>query len=458
MKKWLAIGIVAILGVAGFFVFQKTKTKSVATTQPVTTIQPTVGPFRAVISSTGEVVAAQEVAVKCKASGTVIKLPYDVSDEVKAGQVLLQLDTLDQERTVKKAKAMVDADKASLAQARQDYDVAVLTIKTNKMKAEAALATAIATAKESRAKFERQAALLKEKLASQEEYDAAEKTAAVADADVLTAQAGVEDIKTQEASLESNRQTIKQKEAVLAQDQYNLELQQQQLDYATVTAPFDGVVTSLSSTDSNSNTTTIRIGSMVQSGTSSVSGGTTVMMFSDLSKIYVDADVDESDIGRVIDPQTQPDKKGQHVKITADAYPNVEFDGRVVRVDVKGTKSSNVVTFTVRIEVTSDNRRMLRPRMTTNNDIILASNRHAITVPLNAVGYDGPQAYVYLAKDDGGKERKEITVGQNDGYSIEVTGGLEGSENLVPIRSGSDSKFRNSGDKKNSSRPMMMPR
>lgn len=458
MKKALIIGLIVLaLGGTGYYVWSKKETKVAAATQPAPTLQAVKGPFRVVISSTGSVVSKQDVDIKCKASGTVVELPFDISDRVKKDEMLLKLDTLDQERTVKKAKAVVEADKASLAQTRQELVVAEMNIKTSKMKSDATLAIAVATAKDAKAKLGRQAELLKAKLASQEDYDTAEKASAVADADVLTAQAAVEDIKAQEASLETRRQAIKQQEAMLIQDEANLELQQQQLGYATVYSPINGVVTSLTSgKDSSGNSTTTRIGSLVQSGSSNVSGGTTVMTLSDLSQIFSYATVDESDIGRVVDPQTSPDHQGQRVRITADAFPNVEFEGRVVRVAVKGTSSSNVVTFEVRIEVTSKNKHLLKPQMTTNNEIIVLDKADTVTVPQNAVMTHRDESFVSVVKPDGTKERRAVTLGVNDGYQVEVLSGLDGSELLEALRSGGDSKWR--GQQGGPRRPMMMPR
>lgn len=457
MKKTLIIGLVLIVAIAtGYFAWTKKSDKASAGTQPAATLKASKGPFRVVISSTGSVVSKQDVDIKCKASGTVVFLPYDVSDRVKKEDVLLKLDTLDQERTVKKAEAVVDADKATLAQARQELVVAELNVKTARMKADANLATAVASAKEAKAKFARQSELLKAKLASQEDYDTAEKTAAVAEADVLTARAGVEDIKAQEESLETKRQAIKQQEAMLVQDEANLDLQRQQLEYATVYAPFDGVVASLTN-----NSVTTRIGSLVQSGQSNVSGGTTVMTLSDLSQIFSYATVDESDIGRVIDPQHTEDRQSQRVRITADAYPNIEFEGKVVRVATKGVSSSNVVTFEVRVEVTSQNKDLLKPQMTTNNEIIVLDNPNAVTVPQNTVMTRHGETFVSIVKDDGTKERRAVKLGVTDGYQYEILSGLNGDEQLEALRSGSESRWRGGqqqNNQRNNNRPMMMPR
>jgi HlyD family secretion protein len=125
-------------------------------------------------------------------------------------------------------------------------------------------------------------------------------------------------------------------------------------------------------------------GYLVQSGSSGFSAGTTIMTLSDLSHIFVLATVDESDIGQVIDPNRDPNHTQQKCKITVDAYPGVEFEGVVKRVATKGVNTSNVVTFEVKIEVTSDNRILLRPLMTATVKIISVERDNVLTIPTSA--------------------------------------------------------------------------
>ena len=71
--------------------------------------------------------------------------------------------------------------------------------------------------------------------------------------------------------------------------------------------------------------------------------------------------------------------------ITADAYPKQKFRGIVDRIAQKGTNTSNVVTFEVRIEVTSDNKTLLKPQMTANVEIIIEQKDNVLYVPASAV-------------------------------------------------------------------------
>ena len=489
MKKFV-VGLVVILvvgGPVGYYFWQHAKAAAAAgaTTQPTAKVEQ--GLLRIVVASNGPVVSNQDVPIKCKASGTVIKLPFDVSDRVKKDDILMQLDTDDQDRAVAKAKAVLAASVAQLEQAKQDLVVSRQALVTSRMKAEATLLMTQARQKDAHNKLERQQTLLDKKLASQEEFETAATTAAAADADVKTAEANVADLKTQELALGLKEQTIKVQQANVDQDKVNLDIQEQQLGYATVRSPIDGIVSTLiSGKDAATNDIITRIGTIVQSGTSSVSGGTTVMTVSDHSRIFVYANVPESDIGKVEDPQLNGGKAGQKVKITADAYPDEVFDGHVFRVADQGTVNSNVVNFEVRIEVDSVNKQLLKPKMTANVEIIVAEKNDVLLIPMAAFARKRPptgavtatapatasaasttdtapavaashprtrgprspgtprptRGVVNVVKADGTTEVREVTVGLSDANSYEVLSGLELGETVTINKSGADSRWR----------------
>ena len=70
------------------------------------------GPITMTVSTTGRVVANLDVDIKCKASGEVLRLPKDVSDRVKKGELLVELDPADEERRVKQAEVALSASRA----------------------------------------------------------------------------------------------------------------------------------------------------------------------------------------------------------------------------------------------------------------------------------------------------------------------------------------------------------
>ncbi|MEI8196005.1 MAG: biotin/lipoyl-binding protein, partial [Phycisphaerae bacterium] len=149
----IIIMVLLLVGGGGTIVWYTRAATPVATTIPTAQVQR--GPMRIVVASTGRVVSNQDVDIKCKASGTVIKLPFDISDEVHKDDILLQLDTEDQQRAVAKAQAALDASTAQLAQAQQDLAVARQSLVTDRMKAEANLLMAQAKQRDADTKLAR---------------------------------------------------------------------------------------------------------------------------------------------------------------------------------------------------------------------------------------------------------------------------------------------------------------
>jgi HlyD family secretion protein len=157
------------------------------------------------------------------------------------------------------------------------------------------------------------------------------------------------------------------------------------------------------------------------------------MTVSDMSHIFVLASVDESDIGGVA--------VGQAVEITADAFPGMTFNGKVVRIATQGVNTSNVVTFEVKIEVTSSNKNLLKPQMTANVQIIESSRHNVVVIPMLAIVRKQHKTFVTVVKPDGGTEDQEIVLGINDGENQEIVSGLSGGEQILVHRSDSNSAW-----------------
>jgi HlyD family secretion protein len=182
------------------------------------------------------------------------------------------------------------------------------------------------------------------------------------------------------------------------------------------------------------------MGTIISSAISNVGGGTSVMTVSDMSHIFVLASVDESDIGGVA--------RGQDVDITADAFPSKHFSGKVVRIATQGVNVSNVVTFEVKIEVTSDNKSLLKPQMTANAQIIESSKHNVVAVPMTAVIRKQHKTFVTVVKPDGSNEDREVQLGISDGDNQEITTGLTGGEQILVHKTDSNSAWSSSGGPK----------
>jgi HlyD family secretion protein len=422
-KIIILVAIVAALGGGGYAYWAyaaATKAK------PVEIVKAKVerGPIRQVVASTGRVVSNLDVDIKCKASGEVIKLPFDVSDTVKNGELLIALDKTDERRTLDQAKVRVTSSQASLEIAGRNLAVAEKTLETDRSRASVTLKAAEAKAADARIKANRLKELLSNGTAAQEEYDTAETAAVQAAADLAGCQVKLEELKTQELALELRKQEVKLAEAQVSSDKIMLSIAQDRYDETEVRSPMDGVVS----------VRNVQIGTIISSGITTVGGGTTVLTLSDLSRIFVLASVDESDIGKVL--------LGQEATITADAHVNKMFHGKVVRIATKGVNLSNVVTFEVKIEVTDADKGLLKPEMTTNVEIVAAEKAGVLLAPAESVVRKaGGTTFVTLVKDDGSKEDVPVTIGISDSTKTEIVSGLTEGQMVLDRQAAADSKW-----------------
>lgn len=429
MRKAVIAVVVIAMAAGGMFWWKKTSAASTPLEEAPTLTVAKRGPLRQVVQCPGRIVSNLDVEIKCRASGEVLQLPYDVSDVVKKDDLLLELDPVEQERAVEIARASLAAAEARHAQAQSNLLTSEASLRAERQKVEAALLSSEARATDAKAKAKREQELLDKKFSSTEEAETARTTAVQAEQDLMAARAQLEDLKARELELESRRQEVNLSKAQLQSSRIDLQLRERQLTYTKVFAPIDGVVSERK----------VQIGQIISSGVTNVGGGTTVMILSDLSHIYILASVDESDIGEVA--------LGQAAEITVDSYPQKQFTGKVDRIAAKGVNLQNVVTFEVRIEVLSDNKSLLKPEMTANVEIIVAEKPDALLVPAYSIVRERRDTFVELQKPDGTIEpRQPVQLGITDGVQTEIVSGLKEGDTILVHRPEEESRWRNEAD------------
>jgi HlyD family secretion protein len=176
----------------------------------------------------------------------------------------------------------------------------------------------------------------------------------------LTAQAEVESAK---AAYDSARAQVQQATASLSQAQTNLK-------YTRIASPTDGVVVDKQ----------YEVGQTVAA---SFQAPTLFEIAQDLTKMQVQADVDQSDIGRI--------QVGQVARFNVDAYPDEEFKGRIAQIRYNAQVNQNVVTYPVILEVENPEGR-LRPKMTANVTIDVSTVSNVLRIPNAALRYKPPQS------------------------------------------------------------------
>ena len=153
--------------------------------------------------------------------------------------------------------------------------------------------------------------------------------------------------------------------AALAQSQASLNQAKTNLGYTKIYSPIDGQVVD-------------RQYDVGQTVAASFSAPTLFTIAQDLTKMQVQADVDQSDIGRI--------KVGAPVKFAVDAYPDQEFQARISQVRLNATVNQNVITYPVIIEVANPDLE-LRPSMTADVTIQVDTARDALRVPNSALRF-----------------------------------------------------------------------
>ena len=171
----------------------------------------------------------------------------------------------------------------------------------------------------------------------------------------LTSQA---DLDAAKSSYDGSRAQVQQSNAAMKQAQTNLQ-------YTRIASPIDGVVAD-------------RQYDVGQTVAASFSAPTLFTIAQDLTKMQVQADVDQSDIGRI--------QVGQVARFTVDAYPEEEFRGKIKEIRLNASVTQNVVSYPVIIEVANPEER-LRPKMTANVTIDVAQVRAVLRIPNAALRF-----------------------------------------------------------------------
>jgi len=378
-KRWLWIGIGGVLLVAVVAVNIARGNKGKA--EPVQMARVRVENITSLVRAPGKIEPRTQVKISADIPGKVIRLLVKEGDHVKRGQLMLQLDDTQY--------------RAQSGQAR----AALSTAQTRVRDAEAAL-------KVTASNFTRQRALFEKNLLSQAEWDQASRTHELAQVAVATAK---EEVARSRAALEGSEDLLRK---------------------GRFEAPIDGVVSALN----------VEQGEIVITGTMN-NPGTQILTVSDLSRMLVRADVDETDVVDMV--------VGQKAKITVDAMPDTTFNGTVVEIGNTAKRSAisteGQTNFEVKV-VFDDNVPEVRPGMTADVEIETATHNRANGVPIQAVVVRTDRELERAAKKSDKKASKpkkgdaiaadEDTSGRKE---KEITGVFvvrEGVAKFVPVRTG----------------------
>jgi HlyD family secretion protein len=193
--------------------------------------------------------------------------------------------------------------------------------------------------------------------------------------------------------------------AAVAQAKAQLDLAQYNLESATLTAPFDGIVSAV-----NANVGELATGS----------SASPVVVLVDPNNLRLDVSVDETDVANV--------EVGQDASVTFDALPGKTFNGKVVAIAPSASVQQGVATYLVSISL--KNAQGVKPGMTGNADIIYARHDNVLLVPTRAIRVEGNRRVVSVLEGTR-LVAKPVTVGVSDDQSTEILSGLKAGEQVV---------------------------
>ncbi len=405
-----ACGVAALIAAAVFFYSRNPSAPEYVTARIDR------GDIDSTVTTTGNLNAVITVQVGSQVSGNIIALYADFNTKVKKGQLVAEIDpapfkaVVDQSQaTLNAAKAGVVTAQASLAKSQADLASAEANIasqKANLVKTQSAVELA-------RTENERRKALLQTKTISQEDADTAQATyeqaaagVDAAQAEITAAEAGAE---SSQKGVEVARDQVDQAVATVAQDQAILAQAQLNLDHTRILAPVDGTVES-------------RNMDVGQTVAASFQAPVIFLIAQDLTKMQVDTNVDESDVG--------PIRLNQTANFTVDAYPGQIFRGVVAQIRQAPINVQNVITYDVVIDVSNPDLKLF-PGMTANATIFTGHVSNALRIPKSALRFrpagskpaqpQGAQTVYVL--DHGQPRAVQIRTGISDANRLEATGG-----------------------------------
>jgi len=326
--RWLIIaGVVAIAGLFLAFALNR-NTQAQHFTAKVER-----GEIDDVVEATGTINAVITVQVGSQVSGTIAKLNADFNSRVHKGDVVALIDPA--------------LFKGALLQATADLE----NSKANLVAAKANLEKAKAGSVQTKADYDRAVRLTKDGVMSQQQLDLAKSNYDSANASVGAAVANVTQAEAQ----------ISQKDAAVAVAQTNL-------DYTVIRSPIDGTVVARN----------VDVGQTVAA---SLQAPTIFTIAQDLTKMWVYAKTDESDVGNI--------KIGKPVTFKVDAFPKDTFRGAVSQVRMNATTVQSVVTYDTIIEFANPQLKLF-PGMTAYVTIPVDTVQNALKLPNTALRYKPP--------------------------------------------------------------------
>jgi len=294
------------------------------------------GPVISLVTATGTINPVVSVQVGTQVSGMVKSLHADFNSVVKAGDIVAVIDPEPFRAKRDQAASNLEMSKANVARVQTDLA-------------------------QRKRELERVKSLVVQQFVSQNDVDVA-----------------ATNFQSAEAQMNVARAQVKQAEAVLNAAELDLK-------YTVIRSPVNGIVVARN----------VEVGQTIAA---SFATPNLFLIALDLTKMQVDTNVSESDIGGITE--------GKEATFTVDAYPGHQFAGMIRQVRLAPINVQNVVTYNVVVSVDNEDLR-LKPGMTANVSIVVAQRDDVLKVPNAALRFTPPSAGQGDRSMRGGKPAKE---------------------------------------------------
>ncbi|MHB8077256.1 efflux RND transporter periplasmic adaptor subunit [Desulfosporosinus fructosivorans] len=443
-KKWLTVGVLGLLVLGGVF-WASRQINAKSSTPELLTAQVQKGDVRKVITGTGTVNFPHTIPLAFQQAGKLVELNVKAGDEVKKGDVLAQLDPTSLQHTLAQSQANYLSAQAKLQQLEEGFPQSQAQAKSALARAQTALTTAegnadpdyfanqvwlaeqnvllasnalaLTQAGGNPAAIQQAQTTLNQTLAAltsahNSQNGGAAQALAAAQADYASAQNQMDQLKNGPKAGE-----LLAAQAAVEQAKATLDIAQTNLANATLMAPSDGVIVTVS-VENYQTVTTASIMTLAVGGT----------------QIQADAAIDQADIAQV--------KVGQTAEVSLDSAPDQPIKARVVLMSLKGTTVQNVTTFNVTLLPDEPNP-ILYPGMNANVSITVGEAKNVLIIPIVALQSRGKQNGVFVPSvsaaerpnsDSKVSENVDFTpveTGLDDGTSVEIKSGLSEGQEIV---------------------------
>ena len=378
MKKTKILIILLILGVGGYFVYDKffkIKDEKVE----FITKKAKKGSFSKKVDATGEIFATELIDVGAQVSGQIKKLYVKLGDQVKKGDMIASIDSSTQQNSIDNKEAQLAIYKAQLESAKVALNIA-------------------------KTQFDRENALFSKNATSKQEFESAKNT------------------------YSANSAKIKELEAQIKQTNIELSTAKINLGYTKITAPRDGTVVSVQVEEGqtvNANQTT-----------------PTIVNIADLSHVKMKMQIAEGDITKIkvgtpveYSILSEPTKKFQTTVSSIDPGLTTLSDGSYgssssSKSSYSSSSSSSSAVYYYAQSIVDNKDGILRIGMTTQNELLIANVEDAIIVPSIGIKKDENGTFVYVLKD-GKPVKTAVKTSIKDNLDTQIISGINEGDEII---------------------------